>query len=478
MEKSKLIAILKTVTDSEYKEFRKFLESKSIRKTGGVYLLYEYLKKHHPTYPLKKIDKAVVGKSVFKGAKNTEKRLIDTMSQMTTELEDFLVKKKLEENQPQWDLLLLEVFRDRKLDKLFFQRSSATEKKWEKEKHQGIEHLHDWYSLHRMVVLHPLYIELGKRTDTWGYIDSLDQYYFALKLNKRLSYHVDSYNVQEDGEIPTQYLIENILEVCKEEKFKKIPQINLLSQLALVFMNEEFERFSELKDYLLNNFQVFSSDEIFDIVDALTRICYVNYQNGSPNALRDFFELNRFSAQQRLIIEYGLIKPELFNSYVNVACAVKEMEWAENFVEEFKIYLNKEEREDMETLCKAIISMNKHEYGTSIQTLAQVKFQNPIYGFQARGLQLKCYYEMEDYDELFLNLTKSFAVFLNRDQILSDHLKEEGLNFIHFVKKVKKVKEQKKKIPYTLYEQLNQKKSVGWKSWLKEKVEELGVENQ
>lgn len=62
MEKRKLITVLKTLSDSEFKEFGKYLEGTSYRKEGYVFALYKYLKKYHPEYPSAKVDKDYVQK--------------------------------------------------------------------------------------------------------------------------------------------------------------------------------------------------------------------------------------------------------------------------------------------------------------------------------------------------------------------------------------------------------------------------------
>lgn len=122
MEKSKLISLVATLSKSEFREFGKYLEGVPYQKTGGVYKLYKYLKTHHPDLPAKYIDKDYIQKKLYKTTNNPKKHLYDNISQLSISLEDFLIKKRLETNTDTKNLLLLEVYKERQLDGLFFQK--------------------------------------------------------------------------------------------------------------------------------------------------------------------------------------------------------------------------------------------------------------------------------------------------------------------------------------------------------------------
>ncbi len=157
MDKSKLIEVLKTLPKTEFKEFGKYLEGSSYRKTSGVFLLFNYLKKYHPTYPANKIEKEVVYKKLFKESGNINKRMLDLMSTLYQVLEDFLLKKELYDSPVDRQFLVLQMFKKRKLDKFFFQKINQVKKEWEKETPAGIEQLHKEYILAKTCFMHPNY---------------------------------------------------------------------------------------------------------------------------------------------------------------------------------------------------------------------------------------------------------------------------------------------------------------------------------
>lgn len=480
MEKSKLIKILHTLSDSEIKEFGKFLEGNSFRKTGSAYKLFLYLRKLHPILPINKIKKEYVQKKLFKDLESSEKHLFNIMSQLTTALEDFLVKKLLEEEAIDKDFLLLKAYKKRKLDKFFFQKIGAIEKKWDQSKAAGIEQLHDKYRLKKICFLHPNYSLLSESEsslDIPDLIELLDQYYFTIKLYWVSCHLISSHvlNKEDKGEINN--FIEEISQLSEKSSFKSVPQIQLLSKLSNAILSKDFENYEELKTMFVNCLNLFDKCEKLDLINLLTYYCLQNYKVDSETALKDIFELNSFSVEQELVLEDGYITAEMFRNMVNVGCSVNELEWTEHFINEYKDKIKEGEREDMTALCESILAMNKGGFDIALQKLIQIKMQNSFYGLQTRAIQLKCYYELEGYEDLFDNLIISFTKFIDRNQQLSNPMKESVKNFIYFTKIVKKERYKNAQISKDLIDRLNKENRVSWKRWLLKKVEEVGYDS-
>ncbi len=480
MEKSKLILLFKTLSTSEVKEFGKFLEGASYRKSGGVFLLYSYLKKWHPSFPSKKMEKETVSKAVFKNNKAFNRRLFDVMSNLYKALEDFLIKKRLEEKEIERDFLLLEVLKERKLDKLFFLKINHIEKSWEKKEVAGIDHLHHQYRLMQMSFSHPNYsvineMPIGPHT----LIEKIDQYYIATKLYWTLCwYNTNNYFGNGNGNTEhqkEQYLIPEILELCQSEDFQKLPQIRLLSQLLKVFKGQDQQDYQQCQDEFFNHLGIYNSYEKHDIVTILSYWCYKNHKQGKTNALQELFELNQFAAQEKLILEDGYISDIIFRNIIHIACAVNEVDWAESFMQEYGCLLQEETRTDVLVLCEALIVFNRHQYGLALEKLAPAQFKDVAYGVQARCIQLQCYYELEDYQELFYNLCKSFMTFLNRRKDLADYTKETLKNFIIYTKKLHELTYgiNEKENAEQLYQGIIHKDNIAYKAWLLKKIEKF-----
>lgn len=477
MEKSKLIKILQTLSDSEMKEFGKFLEGNSYRKTGSAYTLYLYLKKNHPVFLPKKIAKEYVQQKLFKGSENKEKLLFNVMSQLTTALEDYLVKKVLEEDAIDKEFLILKAYKKRKLDKLFFQKINALEKSWEKKAIPGIEQLHNEYRLKKLCFLHPNYSLLNESPlDIPDLVECIDQYYFAIKLYWAACYATSrSFSSKADNE-KNHYFVEEIIKLTAEPDFEKIPQIRLFRELTNAILSKEFGNYTDIKTVFFNCLELFDKCEKLDLINFLRYYCVSNYRGGVPNALQDLFELDSFAIDKGILLEDGYISVETYRNMVNLACTLNELEWVEDFINNYKDKIKEEEREDMVALCEARLAMCKKDFDKALQKLMLIKIQNAFYGFEIREIQLKCYYELEDYEEMFDNLTISFTKFLDRNKDLPEQMKKNLKKFISYTKKMKKETELKGIISEELSQKIKSDKEVACKSWLLETLEKSKVE--
>ncbi len=470
MEKSKLIEVLKTLSKAEVKEFGKYLEKNAYRKANSIsiYSLFNYLKKYYPDFPAKKIEKEYVYKKLAKDSTNASKRMLDLMSNLYQVLEDFLIKKELEENQINRNFLVLDILKKRKLDKLFFQKVGQVQKDWGKKTPAGIEQFHNEYKLAKTCFMHPNYsLFPGQDIDPNVLLDKMDKYYFAVKLYYNLCVEITSYSLNNEAKETYKRLIVGILKECEEEEMTQTPQLNLFNKLLQAYQNKNFDNYKECKTDFINSIELYEASETHDLFLLLQNAAYTNYRNGKTEYLREMFELNKIALEYGLFIESGYISEFTFKNLVVIACSLDELEWTENFINDFQGYLNEEIKEDIVQLCKAILSFNKGDFEDSLQGIAMVHLPDAVYGVQLRELQLQCYYELEDYEELFFNLVKSFSAYLNRNDKLAKPYKDSCQNFIKYLYKLKVTLDKDKR--KALQEEIINHKNINHKSWLLQK---------
>ncbi len=469
MDKSKLVEMLRTLSTDEMKEFSKYMESNtSFRKTGGVFAMFNYLKKHHPEFPAKKIDKEVVHKKIFKGEKKFNRRFFDLMSQLYKTLEDFLVLKKLEEKEIERNFLLLEVLKERKLDNLFFLKINSIEKEWEKNPPPGIEQLHNEYKLAYACFMHPQYSTLpNSPIGPDSLLKEIEKYYFSLKLyynvllTNRGNYYINN-NKEEFTALLNNSLVTN----------HTIPQVQIYALLLKAYKENHFKEYKTLKKHFVDNLKFYTKYEKRDILILLEGYCIKDYYiNKNIESLKNLFNIYQYGIEHKLYIEDGYIESNNFINIVNVACSIKELDWANNFIKQNNQFLQLEEQSDIIALCSAIVSFNKEDYEQVLTILSTVKFQDANYAIQARGFLLKTYYELDyEYEELFFNLVKSFSIYLNRNKLISENIKIANLNFIKFINKLQLIKNDSPQNIENLLKEMNNIPMISYKKWLLSKV--------
>jgi len=483
MKNTNVIQVLKTLSKKEIKEFGKYLKS-IYREDGGIYLLYEYLKKCHPNFVDKNIERVFIEKKIFPNSVNSQRTLFDATSLLLKALKEFLVKKRLEKNSIARDFLFLEELKERRLDNLFFQEIEKTESRWNEEKNAGIEYLHDVFKLNMMRLLHPSWNVIDKKNvDSVDLIELLDTYYIASKLYWTLCNHTTN-SFANNTTNEKQYFVDDVIKFASLSEFQQKPQIRILSQLTNAFLYDKLGNYQTIKKDFLGHLNIYNE---YEKNDFLNFFIILNNKIGTADAFRELFELYDFYVQEKLILEDGTISFGSFLNIVNLGCRasrlnITNLEWVENFIATYKDALKAgSQKEATISYGEVIIAMNKKDYAKALENLREVNLKNAFYGVQIRCYLLQCYYELGGYENSFEDLIKSFKKFLKDNQTPSSDFKIKFGKFIFYITKINNIKnaitlratKNKDLNLKKLLEELKKEKSVAYKSWLSQKIKEL-----
>ncbi len=476
MLKSKLIVYLQTLSTSEMRDLGQFISFKSSNNKNDIILLFNYLKKLHPTFPEKKVQKEIVSKKLFKNEANQNKKLLNSMYRLNLLIDDFFVQEILATAIKDKDFLLLKALRERKLDKYFFKKIDSMQNDWNDNPKVGIEHLYDEYRLKEMCFSHPSYSLVKEMPlDPALLLNHIDEHYFATKLYWNLClYNTQNYvSKKKNSDLNGTLFLDEIINSTEKNLSNHSPQTKLFSRLIIAFRTKNYTEFDQFKNAFFNNLHLYNYKEKVDIQTFLYHACYENYKTGVAGALDGLFELNCFAIEYDLIIEGGYISNMRFWNIIHIGFAAKKLNWTEKFIEDYGKYLQSEQKEDTILICKALLAFNFKKYEHALQLLATARFQNMLYALYTKSLQLQCYYELGDeYDDLFWNLCKSFNSYLNRREEFSENTKTSFSNFIYFSKLLLKTKHDPNKNLERLSKKINNNLNLAYKSWILEKLDE------
>jgi len=215
MKNKELIKVLRTLSPEEMRAFGRYLKGTAKRMSQDRIVFFGYLEKYYPKFPDKKTNRASIAHNLFSKTADPIRKVSDLESNIGVLLKHFLVQQELERQEEQYDFLLLEAYKRRKLDDFFFKKIKKIEKEWEREKPPGIKQLHHEYLLKKIAFTHPNYVQTDKSLITYEVlIQQLDKYYFAEKLfwTSCLKISEDFVNISGANFIKKQYLIREILE--------------------------------------------------------------------------------------------------------------------------------------------------------------------------------------------------------------------------------------------------------------------------
>lgn len=478
MKNSKLIVYLKSLKKSEIRELEQFILFRSPKVMNEVNTLFKYLKSLYPKFPDTKISKEYICNNVFKKEEKGNKKVLNAMYKLGVLIDEYLIFDILRDTDKDSDFLLLKALKKRKLDKFFFKKVEQMQDSWQSKPQEGIEHLYDEYRLNEMCFSHPNYSLVKEMPiNPELLIDNIDKHYFTVKLYWSLCIcNNNSYLNKADvkGSKNINYFINEIIELCKNNSGENTKQAILFHQMLVAFMEKDYTNITFFKNDFYKNADLYKIKERYDIMTFISRACYENYKIGIPNSLSELLEINNYIVENNLVLDDGYIGNEKFWNIVYIGLAGNKLNWTEAFIQNYGKYLQDEYRKDTVTICTSLLAFYRSEYKNALQILATVKFQNPLHGVYAKSIQLKCFYELDgNYDDLFLNLTKSFNLYINRKEEFSVSTKKMFLNFISISRKLQIAKNDPDRNLTLLAKRVNNTNNLAYKSWISEKLNQL-----
>lgn len=476
MKNTKLIQLISTFSKTELLDFERHLNSLRLQKGNPIFKLFKVLKKEFPTFREDRITKERVYELVYgKGTGKNMRRLTDLLSDLNLIIQDYLINKKLGEEEAIRALTLLKIYEERKLDKLFFSTSQKWINKWEKEPLPGREYfrtLYDIYSIYYFHSNYPSYTQTKINTSTLVHKNDISYIINKLYLTTLLENDKHKTLNKEVGETENLF-VDEILNLVENPPYSEIPHIFLSRELIKSTRTKNYSKYKKLHDVFINSIEQFSIAEQYHFILFLQYYCYQDYQRGNNDALYQIHLLNKMGMNKGIFLQNYFIADDLFRDIIQIGCAVKDFEWTENFISNYSDRIKEENKFDIITLSKAILLSRQNKYEEALQVLIPAKPKDVIYDIQQRCIKLQCFYELESHADTLYDFLNSFAAFISRNKVLSHGYKQGINNLIRFTYLLLKTRHNPKASSIKLKEKLENYESIAYRSWLSSKVEEI-----
>ncbi len=467
----KAINVLRLFSSAQLHAFHQYINCKLFNNSQILCKLFEafvdiklYRIKSKGIDP-EKLWKSAVGNKQFNDVKF--RRIISDLSAL---IEAFLAFEKYQNNPLETENNTMLAYYEMGLDKYFTQAERLAQEIIEKHPLRNDEF---YLNLYRFKFLsNSFQIKQLHRKSTIEYAEadeSLNTFYIINKL-KMYCEMLNSQSV-----INVQYKLSQIDEIIKlveEKSYLNIPAIHIYYLIAKTFLNTDKPYFYELKTVLQKNIRLFSLSEGKVFYSYLFNYCIRKINKGDLIFLTELFGLYQITLENKLIFEDGWLSPWDYKNMVVTALRLKEFEWTENFINNYKNTLPIKHRINAYTYNYSRLLFEKREYKNVLTMLQGVEFDDIFYSLDARALLIKTYYEMQDWitiDYVF----NSFSQFLRRDKFIAENHRTNYSNFIKFTRLFCKLQLDKSKITDQILKDLYETPQIADKNWLLEKAKLL-----
>ena len=436
MHNTKLITLLKSLSKTELKALKNFLESKFSGTSKRVVRLFDLLRKRHPDWLEKELEPSYLFYKIFgKGKVFNDHALRKLRSELVQNIEDFLIYSELEKKPFLKKKLLIQSLGVHNLYKLFKKESETC--------------------------INDLQILEVKDDDNFHELN---------KLNWSLYEHIETPKYQLNGHFVVQaldnlensYLI-NKLKLLYElqeryRKFKEPHEISLLNEVGkldkkriydnpVAFLYWKFIQLNEgainLEKFrsILNLYQQYHSN----LKPPLKRAFFVYLINYTIRAINEghlFFkevqlECYQYGDKQELLTLNGKISRSTFVNIITLAAYLKKHTWLSQFIERNAPLLDESYRTVTLNFANAYLYFSQKKFEAAAELLFKTKFSKPGFKLLSKTLEARSRYEYynqyEEYESL-KNKMDAFEKYVTKEKGLVEQNRLAYKNFILIMK--------------------------------------------
>jgi hypothetical protein len=472
MQRSRLIAVLKTLDIKAHTRFGAYVASPFFNKNEKVRRLCAYLLQYAPDFEHPALQKKAVYEHVFQQKSYAELPLNNVISDLLQLLYDFLAHQRYQ-SQPHLkrEFLLSELLNR----ELYSEVERFAEKVVPVQHYEAYLHA---YRLHEKA--DEAAIAKGKR----GYnehlqraADAFDLYYYCNKL--RIACDMASRNAVIQAKYECPFLPEVLAWLERNPGLVQAAPILRVYLQALQMLTETDQagHYFDLKNLLSQYIALFSRHELQSLYHYCLNYCVRQINSGQGAFYREVLDLYKLLLQENILLQNGHLSQWAYNNIITAGIRLREYDWTGEFIERYREYLQPDAQHNVYTYNLAALFYEKGEYANALQQLQNVEFTDAFYHLSAKIIQLKSYYALNE-TEPFMALLEASRKFLSRNHQLSDYQKKSNANFIKLTRGLFQLRQCKpivtarafRQRSANLLSQVQRMQPLANKDWLEEAV--------
>ncbi len=467
MENSQLILILRTFSKKEQRDLKKWLDSPVHNQREDVTAMYDYLISANHLDHEKHLKKEKIFSKLFPKTPFDDARLRQTMHFLFKSVEEFLIWQGLQESAIQARLMLAGIYRKRKLNKSFRKTMRNLEELQENSPYRNEQYLRYKYMLEQEEYL---FLESRERTikmNLQEVSEALDATFLADKLRQSclMLAHQAVYKINYDVG-----LIEEVLAYVERRQLTRLPAIGTYYYIyKMLTEHNNSEHFEALERLISQQHQYFPEEEKMGIYLHAINYCIRKMNLGEQAYIRKAFELYRQGLEEKILIPDNTIDPYLFRNVAAIGLRLKEFDWVEYFIHNYRNYLQEDYRENFFQFNLARLHFERKNYDAAMQLLARVDFDDVLVQLNAKMMLLKIYYELDEVDALE-SLLESMRAYLNRKEV-TGYYRSNYQNIIRYTRKLVRINPYDKAPKEKLRQEIQQINPLTEREWLLRQLE-------
>lgn len=197
--------------------------------------------------------------------------------------------------------------------------------------------------------------------------------------------------------------------------------------------SNDSQYYDAMKTMLANKMHQFSTDERHDLYSFASNYCILQIHLGQSQYQRELFQLYQQGLTTELLLNNNIISEWNYKNIATLGCSLKEFDWTEQFIQNYRDALPPNRRENAYNFNLANLYYNQKKYNEALTALMQVQFTDVKHHLNTNMLLLRTYFALRD-TEALLSLIETFRIYIIRNRKLTTAEKKGFTNFLRFSK--------------------------------------------
>jgi hypothetical protein len=307
-------------------------------------------------------DRQIVWKKLFPEEAYDDVNFRKYCSDLLKHTFEFMAYESLAGNPTRLTVETLGFVVDHKIELLFKTSFQSAKEKITRQPFRSASHFHYDYLIEKKYFsMMEFDMKAETRTNLEEISFNLDVYYWIEKLKISCSALSHQKTSNQKYNIP---FLEEIAGYLKKYSVEELPELAIYYYSFLtLFEGENIQHYFNLKRLLEKHGQVMPQKEAIELIDSVLNYCASHINKGNRIFLQEYFDLFEDAVRKGIFLQNGTLATVRFNNILASALGLGKLEWAENFIQNFKHFLPEESRENTYTfnLARVYRFQKKHE---------------------------------------------------------------------------------------------------------------------
>jgi len=461
-----LLDILQHFDRKEFQKFRDFVHSTFFNQREDLKILTDYL--FTCTWEAGVIpDKTQIFRKMYGRTPYDDHKVRIAMSLLYKLVQHYLAYREWSAESLPEKVLLLRSLRRRNLARHFEHALKDAREKIEQSQAQSADYQFNCSALMSEIYHHNAVKERITGTNLQAISNHIDAGFYIMKL--RIACLALSHQAVYKADYDLGLLPEVLADVALK-KLTKHPAIAAYFHCYQMLRHpEEPQHFQQFSVVLFEEENKFREDELHDLYLLAINFCTQSYNKGNDAYLHDLLNLYRRGLEKGVLANGKHFSRFTYRNIVTLSLILKEYDWTEQFIAQYKDWIEPAFRDSMYSFCLARLEYSRGNFDAALLLLQKSEYEDLLLNLSAKTVLLKIFYELREFDLLDAHLG-AMEKFLSRKKQMGYH-RDNYLNTIRFTRKLLEATD--KEAFRRLRQEVEQVKNVAERQWLMEQMTAL-----